>query len=98
MRVLWQVLLAPRFGVEQGVKPDGSVKIRAVDNFSWSHSQGRKKRKRCEVKSESVNGHFAMDEPIHHDHLDDLMEAMCCQFKATGQVLVHSRCSYVCCA
>ena len=30
------LLLAPRFGVEQGLKDDGSVKVRAVDNFSWS--------------------------------------------------------------
>ena len=30
------VLLAPRFAVVQGVQADGSVKIRAVDHFSWS--------------------------------------------------------------
>ena len=30
------VLLAPRFAVGQGVQADGSVKIRAVDHFSWS--------------------------------------------------------------
>ena len=33
-----KVRLVPRFGVEQGVKPDGSVKIRAIDHFSWSAS------------------------------------------------------------
>ena len=33
---LHTLLLAPRFGVEQGLKDDGSVKVRAVDNFSWS--------------------------------------------------------------
>ena len=33
---LGSMLLAPRFAVEQGLKKDGSVKIRAVDNFSWS--------------------------------------------------------------
>ena len=33
---LHKVLLAPRFAVEQGFKKDGSIKIRAVDNFSWS--------------------------------------------------------------
>ena len=33
---LHSLLLAPRFGVEQGLKDDGSVKVRAVDNFSWS--------------------------------------------------------------
>ena len=31
-----KVLLAPRFAVEQGVQVDGSVKLRAIDNFSWS--------------------------------------------------------------
>ena len=30
------VLLAPRFAVVQGVQTNGSVKIRAVDHFSWS--------------------------------------------------------------
>jgi len=33
---LENALLAPRFAVEQGVRADGSIKIRAVDNFSWS--------------------------------------------------------------
>ena len=39
-----------RFSVAQGVKSDGSVKIRAVDNFSWSckATYGRK-RKRADV-------------------------------------------------
>ena len=39
-----------RFSVAQGVKSDGSVKIRAVDNFSWSSkgTSGRK-RKRADV-------------------------------------------------
>ena len=31
-----EMLLAPRFAVEQGVQADGSAKIRAIDNFSWS--------------------------------------------------------------
>jgi len=35
-----EVLLAPRFAVEQGVQADGSVKIRAIDNFSWSCAPG----------------------------------------------------------
>ena len=30
------VTLSPRFAVEQGKKPDGSVKVRAVDDFSRS--------------------------------------------------------------
>ena len=42
--------MVPRFGVAQGLKPDGTAKIRAVDHFSWSCAAGRKKRKRTEVK------------------------------------------------
>ena len=43
-------LVVYRFSVAQGTKQDGSVKIRAVDNFSWS-SEGLHghKRKRKEV-------------------------------------------------
>ena len=33
-----KVLLAPRFAMEQGVQVDGLVKVRAVDNFSWSRA------------------------------------------------------------
>ena len=49
-------LLAPRFAVEQGVKSDGSVKIRAVDNFSWSCApeDGAAKRSKKEVKGNVV--------------------------------------------
>ena len=47
-RDLGQVRCVPRFGVEQGVKADGSMKLRAVDHFSWSHradvgNHGRKR-------------------------------------------------------
>ena len=35
-----QVLLAPRFGIVQGVKADGSRKVRTIDHFSWSCSAG----------------------------------------------------------
>jgi hypothetical protein len=46
---LSDVLLAPRFGVEQGLKEDGSIKVRAVDNFSWScvpdECEGRRTKK-----------------------------------------------------
>ncbi len=80
-----QVLCVPRFGVAQGTKPDGTEKIRAVDNFSWSHSMGRRKRKKCDIKSESVNGHFSSDTPIQHDHLDDLMAAMRLVHETSGQ-------------
>ena len=30
----------PRFAVDQGVKPDGSRKIRAIDNMSWCAHAG----------------------------------------------------------
>ena len=70
-----ELRLHPRFGVEQGTRPDGtrpdgSMKLRAVDNFSWSALQGRKKRK----LSASVNGHCRIPEELHHDHIDVLME------------------------
>jgi hypothetical protein len=82
-----QVRLVPRFGVLQGVRADGTPKVRAVDNFSWSCSgRSRTKRKRSEIKSESVNGHFAFEQPISHDHLDDIFEAMRLQHAANGEV------------
>ena len=72
------IRLCPRFGVEQGLRPDGSTKVRAVDNQSWSaqpeNEKGHfgKKRK----KELSVNGHTEVPEEIHHDHIDILMAAM----------------------
>ena len=49
----------PRFAVAQGWRPNGDVKVRPVDNFSWSSQQGCKRyRTRREVKADSVNGHF----------------------------------------
>ena len=77
----------PRFGVLQGVRADGTPKVRAVDNFSWSCSgSSRTKRKRSEIKGESVNGHFAFGQPIRHDHLDDIIEAMRAQHAANDEV------------
>ena len=71
------VKLVPRFGVEQGLRPDGSVKIRAVDHFSWSHrGAGPARRTRREVKVSSVNGHYTPDMQITHEHLDDLHVVM----------------------
>ena len=32
--------LCPRFGVEQGIRPDGTRKVRAVDNMSWAARDG----------------------------------------------------------
>ena len=71
--------LNPRFPVEQGVKADGSIKLRMVDNMSWScpaegaKSEGWSKKRR---RVESVNGHTVLGETIKHDHLDELMLAI----------------------
>ena len=48
---LEECFMCPRFGVEQ-LKQVGKSKERAVDNFSWSPSQGSK----AEKKLDSVNG------------------------------------------
>ena len=37
---------------------------------------GQKKRKRAEMKSGSVNGHYTMLQDLHHEHLDHLLAAM----------------------
>ena len=72
--VFWLVRLVPRFSVVQGLRPDGSDKVRPIDNFSWSHqSDGARKRSRNEAKAQSVNGHFDLRSGVHHDHLDDLL-------------------------
>lgn len=60
-------VLQPRFAVSQA-RPDGSVKLRAVDHFSWSDKKG---------KAGSVNGCAAPAEKLKHDTLDALADAMC---------------------
>ena len=40
-----QVKFAPRMVVEQGTKPDGSIKVRAVDHMSWFSSGGNGKKR-----------------------------------------------------
>ena len=45
------------------------MKLRSVDNMSWSALPGRKKRK----LTASVNGHCRIPEELHHDHIDTLM-------------------------
>ena len=62
-----QVLLHPRFSVSQS-RPDGSVKIRPVDHFSWSGCDRQKEN--------SVNGHTAPREKLSHETLDELAVAM----------------------
>ena len=70
------VLLHPRFAVAKG-KPDGSVKIRAVDHFSWSpHHE----------KEDSVNGYTFPAEKFKHETLDHLGATMAL-FVAIVQVL-----------
>ena len=55
------------------VRPDGSIKVRPVDHFSWSAGERWCKRRR---KESSVNGHTEVPEKITHDHLDDLVASM----------------------
>jgi hypothetical protein len=79
--------MVPRFAVVQGVKDDGSPKLRPIDNFSWSgKGAATKKRSRQEVKAGSVNGHFTPGRTIKHDHLDDLLVAMRSHFAMFGKV------------
>ena len=77
---LRKVKLHPRFAVCQGRKADGSVKVRAVDHFSWvAPSSAKWKRKRCskDVRREgSTNGCVSVCERIKHDHLDALIQAV----------------------
>lgn len=51
---LGDVLLVPRFGIEQGLKEDGSVKVRAVDNFSWSPAPEESTAKRSKKTVKGV--------------------------------------------
>ena len=70
--------LCPRFGVEQGLKPDGSCKVRAVDHLSWSvapDGQPSYFTKR-QQKEHSVNGCTVVPVEIRHDHLDKLALVM----------------------
>jgi len=61
-------LLSPRFGLVQH-KTDGSTKIRAIDNFSWSTARGTKRAK----KLQSINGAMDVQSGIKHDCLDKLV-------------------------
>ena len=71
-----QVRLVPRFAVVQGLKPDGSDKVRAIDNMSWSAKHGQRKRSRAEMKAESINGHYTFKSMVEHDHLDQLLDLL----------------------
>ena len=76
-----QILLNPRFGVEQE-KDDGRMKIRAIDHLSWSPSTQRRdgmepRPSKKARKEDSVNGYTAPAEKMSHDTLDVLAPAMC---------------------
>ena len=85
---LGEVLLHPRFAVVQD-RPDGSVKVRPVDNFSWSVAPkerlGKLARKR-KLKEASLNGHCVPQEKLHHHHLDDLLRALAKAHEQLGLV------------
>ena len=69
-----EIKLHQRFGVEQGVKPNGEVKIRAVDNMSWGCApEGQRPQKR---PRQSVNGCSGIPERIEHHHVDHLEAAI----------------------
>ena len=105
---LGTVLLNPRFAVEQ-LKEDGSTKVRAIDHLSWSPgwrseaSPTERPTKRAR-KEESVNGHTAPAEKMHHDTLNTLEHTMRMFVEETGQVpglmkvpCVIFICSVMCC-
>ena len=54
-------------------RPDGAVKVRSVDHYSWHAGHRRSKRRRKEA---SVNGHCLLSEKITHDHVDDIVSGM----------------------
>ena len=70
--------LCPRFGVEQGLREDGSVKVRAVDHMSWSVAPEGERAyyTRRQQKEHSVNGCTVVPVGIHHDHVDKLALVM----------------------
>jgi hypothetical protein len=72
VRCAWYIVC----GADQGLKEDGSVKLRAVDHMSWSHGPSKRKRTKKAVKADSVNGHYTPTVKITHDHLDGLLAAM----------------------
>ncbi len=83
-RVPDDLLLHPRFAVEQS-RPDGSLKLRPVDDFSWSPSDEEHSTKRAR-KSGSVNGFTFPAEKMHHHTLDAVVEAMRVHVEALGDV------------
>ncbi len=83
------VRLHPRFSVEQGVREDGTAKVRAVDHLSWSAPDATvpaRERTKKRMKLASVNGHCCIPEQTHHDHLDDLFGATRLFIEQVGQL------------
>ena len=52
-------------------REDGTLRLRTIDNFSWS-KLGNSKKKR---KAESINGYCTLPEKVQHDHLDSVIAA-----------------------
>ena len=75
--VVESTLLHPRFVVARE-KPDGSVKLRAVDHLSWSPDRFD--------DGDSVNGFTTVAEKLGHDTLDRLGEALTELVKSTAEV------------
>ena len=61
-------ILSPRFAVAQGVKPDGSLKIRPIDDFTAS----------------GCNAHTVPAEKLKCDTLDLLLASMRRMFEDSG--------------
>ena len=70
------VRAVPGHGIAQGLKPDGSTKVRAVFNFSWcapEQDSDTKRLPRKVAKARSINGCTRLPEKLSHDHIDDLI-------------------------
>ena len=83
------MLLHPRFSVEQ-TRDDGSLKLRAVDHFSWSSLEPGSRRARClsrkrAMKANSVNGFTYPAEKMHHDTVDTLFDALALHVQLMGE-------------
>ena len=85
---LRNVRLHPSFGIEQGTRPDGSVKVRPVDHYSWHAGHRRSKRRR---KTASVNGHCLLTEKLTHDHVDDIVDGMASLQRQASGIRLQTR-------
>ena len=87
---LENVRLHPRFGIEQGIKADGSVKVRPVDHYSWHAGHHHSKRRR---KAASVNGHCLLTEKLSHDHVDDIVDGMASLQRQAAGIRLQAGCA-----